>query len=245
MSTKADTWMPFYVADYLRDTMHLTTEQHGAYMLLLMACWTRGGSLPADDAQLAGMAKMTPAAWRKAAPLILPFFARDGVSLTQKRVTEEFEKAQRMAETRRQNGQKGGRPKKLDETGEKPGGLARGNLDETPTRVALPSPSPSPPETSEDKSSASPDLFADPDRTAWLSATYLLTEQGGLTEAGARKFFGKLLSDHKLQARDLLPAASQGAVNGTRDPRSYLSKAATGIGKRRVPPVGAADAEWC
>lgn len=142
--------MPLYVADYLRDTMHLTTELHGAYMLLLMASWSRGGRLPNDPFQLAGMTKMSPAAWRRVAPVILPFFQIEGSELSHKRVVMETEKAERMADARRQNGTKGGRPRKQDVTEQEPGTKPNGNLevklDETPTRVAPPSPSPLPSE---------------------------------------------------------------------------------------------------
>jgi uncharacterized protein YdaU (DUF1376 family) len=53
----ARAWMPLYVADYLADTTHLTTKEHGAYMLLIMHYW-QTGSLPTEDMRLLRIARL-------------------------------------------------------------------------------------------------------------------------------------------------------------------------------------------
>ena len=93
MSNAVEGFMPWWVADYFRDTMHLTRDQHGGYMMLLGAYWTRGGPLPDNDAMLAAIVKATPAEWKKLRPVLSGFFiVGDGV-WRQKRAEEEIAKA--------------------------------------------------------------------------------------------------------------------------------------------------------
>jgi uncharacterized protein YdaU (DUF1376 family) len=65
--------MPVFIGDYLADTMHLSTEQHGAYLLLLFHLWRRG-SLQDDDGRLAQITGLTSTAWSQARPVLAEFF---------------------------------------------------------------------------------------------------------------------------------------------------------------------------
>jgi uncharacterized protein YdaU (DUF1376 family) len=65
--------MPLYVGDYLADTMHLSTEEHGAYLLLIFHYWQCRG-LPTADEQLARIARVSLAKWKKIRPVIAEFF---------------------------------------------------------------------------------------------------------------------------------------------------------------------------
>ena len=77
----------------------------------------------------------------------------------------------------------------------------------------------------------------DPDRHAWNEAVRLLKEQGGLTDAKARSFFGGLLRTHGLQAKDMLGSLATALANQTGDPQAYLTRAAQAVAKRRAPAL--------
>lgn len=93
MATKVDIWMPLYIADYLSATSRLTTEQHGAYLLLIMDYW-KNGAPPDNDQVLAQITKLSPDAWSNARSMLQAFFQiKDGLWI-QHRIESEMVKAQ-------------------------------------------------------------------------------------------------------------------------------------------------------
>lgn len=93
MATKVDIWMPLYIADYLSATSRLNTEQHGAYLLLIMDYW-KNGAPPDNDQVLAQITKLSPDAWSNARSMLQVFFQiKDGLWI-QHRVESEMVKAQ-------------------------------------------------------------------------------------------------------------------------------------------------------
>ena len=140
--SKPDTWMPLYIGDYLQDTTRLSTEQHGAYLLLIMDYWTNG-PLPDGDAALAQVARLPPAARKKTRPVVAPFFSIEDGEWRHKRIDEEHARALKFVEKQKANGAKGGRPRKTKtETQNKPMGFDRDNPNGKPNETPSPSPSP-------------------------------------------------------------------------------------------------------
>jgi uncharacterized protein YdaU (DUF1376 family) len=96
--------MPLYVGDYLGDTGHLTTTQHGAYLLLMMHYW-RKGSLPDEDKQLAAITKLSLKGWLECRETMQMFFY-DGWS--HKRIDAELQTISKLSNKRAIAGQLGG-----------------------------------------------------------------------------------------------------------------------------------------
>ena len=88
--------MMLWTDAYLADTTHLRTEEHGAYLLLLMAAWrSKDGALTDDDAFLARVCRCTLDRWRtRMRPIMEPFFTVSGGRWTQKRLQKEREHLQ-------------------------------------------------------------------------------------------------------------------------------------------------------
>jgi uncharacterized protein YdaU (DUF1376 family) len=129
--------MPLYVTDYLGDTMHLSTTQHGAYLLLLLACWKSDGVLPDDDAQLAAITRLSLADWKKNAAVLRRFFSLTEQGLEHGRVRKELDKAAALSDKRAAVGKMGGRPtkQKQTETNRFPDEEAKPKQTETPSHT--------------------------------------------------------------------------------------------------------------
>ena len=89
---RPDVFMPLYIGDYLAGTSRLTTELHGAYMLLIRDYWMKG-CLPDDDAALASITKRSPDAWSIARAKLEHFFSVENGQWKHKRVDQELANA--------------------------------------------------------------------------------------------------------------------------------------------------------
>jgi uncharacterized protein YdaU (DUF1376 family) len=110
-------WMKFYIGDELSNTSHMTPAEFGSYMLLKMHYW-RFGCLPTDEERLARIARVSGDQWREIMPAIGPLFEDDwrNPKLDEQRAEAE-ERHRKLSEA----GRKGGRPRKEEKPGYKPG----------------------------------------------------------------------------------------------------------------------------
>ena len=140
---KTSIWMPLYIGDYMADTMHLTCDQHGAYLLLMMAYWRKGGPLPSNDASLSAICRLSLDAWSIHKAVLKEFFdtSKEGVWVhgrIEKELSDSIEKKEKAAEKARKAAEERWRLERIKS--ENATSIEQALLDSCPS----PSPSPSP-----------------------------------------------------------------------------------------------------
>lgn len=81
-------YMQLYIADYLADTMHLSAEEHGAYLLLMFNYWQTGKRIPKN--RLAKIARLTNERWADVEPSLQEFFCDNGEEWVHLRIEEDL-----------------------------------------------------------------------------------------------------------------------------------------------------------
>lgn len=83
------TWMPIYWGDFLKDTMHLSTEEKGAYLMLIAHYWATGGAVKNDKILIKNVCGLSI----KKLQNVLAFFIEKDGELTHARIDRELAKA--------------------------------------------------------------------------------------------------------------------------------------------------------
>jgi uncharacterized protein YdaU (DUF1376 family) len=104
--------MPLFCGDYLADTKHLTLEQHGAYLILLMVTWRNDGQAIADNPDLISRyLGCSRDRWMKRIrPALVPMFDLSAGTWRSARLEREWGFVQKAIAVKRANGSRGGRP---------------------------------------------------------------------------------------------------------------------------------------
>jgi uncharacterized protein YdaU (DUF1376 family) len=111
-------YIQLYIADYLADTQHLTTEEHGAYLLLIFNYWQRGKSFKARDEHvlnkcLASVAHMSEQNFNLIKNVLSEFFEVRENEWIHHRIEQDLERVSEMSEKRRNAGKASAEARKI------------------------------------------------------------------------------------------------------------------------------------
>src|SRR5262249_1962765 len=93
--------MPIATDALIADTSHMSAEQFGAYVRLLLAMWRHGGRLTARPAELARIAGVGPRHWKKIAPTVVQAMTQLDGALVQKRLLATWDVVQKVRARKR------------------------------------------------------------------------------------------------------------------------------------------------
>jgi uncharacterized protein YdaU (DUF1376 family) len=214
MSKQSSAWMPLYIGDYLGDTQRLTTEQHGAYLLLILDYW-RNGPAPDDDAVLQQITKLERAAWKKHRPALARLFQIADGEWRHKRIDKELASAADNAERR---------SSKAKAAAQARWGDATSNAPSMPEAMLGECPPPSPKKKSSEACASANDepekpVLIDPEKVMFESGRALLTE-AAVPPAKQGPLLGKWKRDYGAAA--VIVALGKAQREGAIDPVSFI-----------------------
>lgn len=223
-------YMPLWVGDFLSDTQDLDAKEVGAYMLLLMSLWQRGGTLPNDQKKLKRVARVGRD-WPRIWAALEPYFTLENDTISQDRLTKELQKADTKRRVNAHSGARGGRAKALKY---KKAGLANATISPKQSYLYIPFTNVngqqavvSEGEKSEDKTTRDnppadslPKAPPDPAKALFDYGVYYLG-QHGLSESRARSMIGKWRKDHTID--EVTAAMRKAVIEGTGDPTAYVT----------------------
>lgn len=197
--------LPLWTDAYLADTRHLSTLEHGAYLLLLMEAWRRPHcDLPDNDMVLSRLAGLPLVDWEEIKPVVMAFWTRDG---RRKVWTQKRQKKERLYVAQKSQSQRDKVAKRWDkEKNPDTTVIPNGYRSDTPT------PTPTIP-LSNDNGRAAPDA----DKVFWDGAKDYLSRHGSKNPGG---LIGKWIKGHgKRGAADAITAAQ---IAEAVEPVSYI-----------------------
>ncbi|MBA1157784.1 YdaU family protein [Microvirga mediterraneensis] len=209
--------LPLFTDAFLADTGHLTAQETGAYLLLLMMAWRLPECrLPDDDQKLSRWARVDSRTWKRIKPAIMEFWTFEEGFWTQKRLSKERSVVSKRAEVARDNGKHGGRPKSLENNeAQNPAGSSQ------VTQQKAPNPNPSKEYSDTSVSEMSADIApreVSINDQIWNTKA-ALSDLSGKSPESVGKWIGKALKDHP---PDVVKQGIDAALHaGTRDPFSY------------------------
>jgi uncharacterized protein YdaU (DUF1376 family) len=212
--------LPLFGDAYLADTRHLSLEEHGAYLQLLLIAWrTEGCALPNDDARIARMLGVTPKKWAKLKPSIMAFWELTDAGWQQKRLLKERRFVAKKSEQNAESANARWNAKSLENNGADDANAMR-------TQCGNDAPSPSPTIT---EAKASADIgVIDPEAVMWRHGRLYLQNQG-VSAGQAGSMLGKWKRDYGAEA--VIVALGKAQREGAIDPVSFIS-ACLGATKR-------------
>jgi uncharacterized protein YdaU (DUF1376 family) len=212
-------WMPLYIADYLGDTQHLSTIEHGAYLLLIMHYWQQE-CLPTDETRLARIARMTLKEWSNAKATLAALFDPDW---KHGRIDAEIAHTDEKYDARAKAGHKGGKASALSRKQAKLGNGFKQKPSNASSNATAKTNQPHPQPTDSEASASGADAPVDHRKRLFNEGLAKLSAMTGKGPDACRAFVGKCLKAASDDAVTVLGLIEDAERNQVIDPSAWIA----------------------